>query len=95
MLPSALALGWLISRLHQDKAAGEVMMVVYAILGCIAGFIVLERATKPYRLRLVDGVRSVFKIHFPNPAYTALVARKIGETDGHYKSPTPLQKVNP
>ena len=52
-------------------------MIAYAILGCIAGFIVLERVTKPYRLRAVDGVRSVFKIQFPNAAYTALIARKM------------------
>jgi hypothetical protein len=81
----ACGIGWLLSLVHPgDRSAKEFMFWVYSFLAALAGFVFLHFHHKPYRLRAVDAIRAVYGIRFANPAYTALLARKIGEAEGHY-----------
>ncbi len=41
--------------------------------------------TAPYRIRSVDASRGIQKISFRNPAYTALLIRRIGQADGLFE----------
>ncbi|MGN6369172.1 MAG: hypothetical protein ACTHN5_12995 [Phycisphaerae bacterium] len=82
----AIALGWILSRLPAgiDDTGRAIMWVFAAGFLSFVAVLYLDHAVRPYRLRRLDRARGIWKISFHNPAYTAIMIRKIGQTDGLY-----------
>jgi len=71
------------------ETSGRFVMAGFIIFGLMLPvLIVITTWSKPYRVRAVDSHRGVFKIAFRNPAYTAIVIRKLGEDDGVFARAT-------
>ena len=89
MLPIAALIGWGLACLPVglDDFGRIFLAVILGGLVSLKGFVIVERWLRPYRHRLVDRDRAIYRIRFKNPAYTALLIRRIGEQDGIYQPP--------
>lgn len=87
LVPAAFILGGLGSLFGTDLDEFGKIMTAVIIGGVLAIFAVAwtESRLKPYSFIQIDGERDVWKARFRNPAYTALIKRKIGESDGVYE----------
>jgi hypothetical protein len=63
------------------------LYVFPALAILLVGFAIAYRRCCPYRLCVVDKSRGIRKIAFSNPAYTALLIRRIGAADGLFANP--------
>lgn len=52
----------------------------------LIGVGIIEALLQPYAFKLVDRERDVWKAKFRNRAYTALIQRQVGETDGVFRN---------
>lgn len=86
VLPIAGLVGWALASIPREIDDLGRTMATYLVSGiaAIIGFAIIDHWLKPYRVRTVDKDRGVWKIRFKNPAYTAILIRKIGEADGIY-----------
>ncbi len=86
MLPIAFLLVWSIAGIPRmiDETGRTIVTILGGGLLALVGFVIIHERIQPYRLRLVDPDRGVAKIRFKNPAYTAILIRKIGQADGLY-----------
>ena len=84
MLPIAVFAAWLVAQIPaRIDIVGQLMITVF--LGCLftaVGFVIIDAFLRPYHLGNADRASAVGKIRFKNPAYTALLIRKIAQSDG-------------
>lgn len=86
-LVSAIAIVWMLAQLPRgiDETGRTIMTVLGGGMLAVIGFFAVDELIRPYKVVIVDGPRGITKIRFRNPAYTALLIRRIGEADGYFK----------
>jgi hypothetical protein len=68
--------------LMENKDTGIAVAIVTAIAGLIVGVGLARYSSMPFRHRVLDKERGIEGITFRNPAYAALLIRRMGESDG-------------
>jgi hypothetical protein len=88
---AAIALSFLLSRLptRVDDVGRSILWFLASFFTSIVAVCLVDHFIRPYRSSAVDASRAIFRIRFRNPAYTALLIRKIGEADGYFKKDSP------
>jgi hypothetical protein len=87
VVPFAVLAGWLISILP-DRIDKGGRIAIWAFVACfltLLGVVIVDKLVRPYRLKTADRARGIFRIRFGNPAYNALLIRRIGEREGLFE----------
>ncbi|MCL2646647.1 MAG: hypothetical protein FWD61_06525 [Phycisphaerales bacterium] len=87
----AFLAAYVVSRLiaretRPDAAQFWIMTGFFTFFVVLVIAVTLIQLAPPYRVRMVDRARSIWKIKFKNPVYTAIMIRKIGQADGAFQA---------
>jgi len=88
LVPMAVLVGWVVSLLpgrQIDDVGRLIILIGVAFFMVLINVVIVDLSLRPYRMRTVDKGRNIYRIAFKNPAYTALLIRRIGQADGLFQ----------